>query len=316
MLALDILAFAAACLVMLLSGSIIVRMLEIITSFLRMTEFVVGFILIGISTSLPELFVGINSAIAKNPALTLGNVIGANILDLTLVIGIIVVFARGLRYEHKAVSHDSWIMLTCAALPLVLMEIGNKISRIDGAILLFVFSFYIYRLLQKRKPFTKELEDRMSRTKVVLSMTALVFAIVILIVSSNFVVKYGSKLAIEMLLPPIFIGIFFVSLGTTLPELVTGLMSVKQHHPEFAAGDIVGSVITNSLLVLGTTAVIYPITANIFLFLTSAAYMLLVCFLFVTFIESGKRLIWQEGVAMILLYVFFLVVELSLKGFF
>ena len=85
--------------------------------------------------------------------------------------------------------------------------------------------------------------------------------------------------------------------------------------PKDIAGNITGSVVANSLLVLGATALIYPITANFFLFLTSAIFMFIMCFLFATFI-AGKRLTWQEGVVMILLYVMFLVVELNLKGFF
>lgn len=316
MIAVDLAVFILACIVMLASGSVIVRTLEIVTAFLRMTEFVVGFILIGVSTSLPELFVGINSAIVKNPALSLGNVIGANILDLTLIMGILVVFARGLKYEHKSVSHDSWIMIACAALPLVLMEIGNEISRLDGAILLAAFGAYMYRILRKKKPFRKELVEKASRLKIVLATLIFFAAMVMLMVSASFVVAYGTKLAVDLLLPPLFIGIIFVSLGTTLPELITGLIAVRQHHPEFAVGDIVGSVITNSLLVVGVAAVICPITANIVLFLTSAAFMILCTFLMATFIESGKKLIWQEGIAMILLYVFFMIVEFSLKGYF
>ena len=76
-----------------------------------------------------------------------------------------------------------------------------------------------------------------------------------------------------------------------------------------------GSVVANSLLVLGITAIIKPITANMFLLVSSAVFMIVVCFLFATFI-AGKRLTWQEGVGMILLYILFLIVELNLKGFF
>lgn len=315
MLATDIIIFIAACLLVFVSGSILVRTLETITAFLRMTEFAVGFILVGVSTSLPELFVGIMSAVEKSSALALGTVIGANILNLTIVIGITIVFARRIKIEYKAISQDTWIMVGAAAAPMLLMLGTGVLSRIDGVILLALFLLYSRWLIKKGRAFKKELKETVKRSTIVISSFLFVISLVLLYFSSKLIVEYGSKLAIGLMLPVIFVGIFFIALGTTVPELVFGLISVRQRHPEFVIGNVVGSVVANSLLVLGVTAIIYPITANLFLLVTSAMFMIVVCFLFATFI-AGKRLTWQEGVVLIMLYVLFLIVELNLKGFF
>jgi cation:H+ antiporter len=315
MLALDLIIFIAACLLVFVSGSILVRTLETITAFLRMTEFAVGFIIVGISTSLPELFVGITAAVNKNPALALGTVIGSNIVDLTLVAGITIIFAKHIEAEYKVISKDTWIMVGAAAAPMLLMLGTGVLSRIDGVILLALFLLYSRWLIKKGRAFKKELKETVKRYTIVISSFLFVISLVLLYFSSTLVVEYGSKLAIGLMLPAIFVGIFFVAFGTSVPELVFGLISVKKGHPEFVIGNVVGSVVANSLLVLGITAIIYPITANLFLLVTSAMFMIVVCFLFATFI-AGKRLTWQEGVVLIMLYVLFLIVELNLKGFF
>lgn len=315
MIAYDILIFAAACAVLFISGSIFIKTLEVITTFLRITEFAIGFIIVGISTSLPELFVGITSAIEGNPALALGTVVGSNIANLTLVSGITLVFARKITTEYKKIAMHSWVMVGATAVPVALMLIGNMMSRIDGIILLVLFVVYSRWLIKKGKRFKKEMKERIKKSTVIISSFLCLISFALLYYSSTYIVEYGTRIAIASMLPAIFIGIFFVAFGTSIPELVFGLLAVKKGHPDLVIGDVVGSVVANSLLVLGVTALIYPITANLFLFLTSAMFMFFVCIQFATFV-AGKRLTYQEGVVMIMLYVMFLIVELNLKGFF
>lgn len=316
MVVVDLILFLAFCVILVLSGSWLVTALTRIASFLRLGEFIVAFILLAFSTSIPELFVGISAALAKNPALSLGNVIGSNIANLTLIAGIVVLFARGIKIKKKEIKKDSLYMFIITLLPIILMMIGQKLSRIDGAILVAAFIFYTWRLLKHKKRYRAEYADKVKKWETVASVFLFVICLVILFGSSQLVVTYASRLAIDLFLPPIFIGMFILAIGTSLPELVASLSAVKKGHSEFMMGNLIGSTIMNSSLILGVTALIYPITANFFLFLTSAFFMILVTFLFATFTESGSRLYWKEGVAMVLLYVFFLIVELNLKGYF
>lgn len=313
MVLINLFIFLGACIILVLSGAILVKTLSKIAKFLKFSEFVIGFIIMAFATSLPELFVGITSALAKNSALLLGTIIGSNIADLTFVIGIAVILARGINAK-KHIKRDTIYMFLIMLTPLVLMLIGNKLSRIDGIILLFIFLYYSWRMLKERKRFKKEIEDNVKRWKVIISSFLFILSLVLLFLSAKYVVEYAILLSIELALPVILIGLFLVAIGTSLPELVFETNAVLSGHSDLALGDLIGSVIVNSTLVLGVTALIYPITANFLVFFSSAIFMIIVGFLFLTFIYSGSKLDWREGASLILLYVFFIIVEFYIKS--
>lgn len=314
MLATNLLFFVIACLVMVFSGTWLVKSLAKIARFLRITEFAAAFIIMAVATSLPELFVGISSALAKNPALTLGNIIGANILDLTLIMGIIILLGRGIKVRSKKIKKDTFYMIFILMLPITLFAIGKSLSRIDGAVLIGVFSLYSWRMLKRRRKFEKELKDHVKRLDAVLNVFLFVACLVVLFFSAKFVIHYASALAIDLALPPIMIGLFLISVGTTMPELTFGTRAVLMGHGEMALGDQIGTVVANSTLILGVTAVICPISAQFSLFIISAIFLLLVAFLFATFMGSGSKLGVREGIALILLYIFFVIIEFYIKG--
>ncbi|MBI2129568.1 sodium:calcium antiporter [Candidatus Woesearchaeota archaeon] len=313
MLIINLVLFLAACIVLVLSGTFLVKSLAKIASFLKLGEFVVAFIIMAFATSIPELLVGITSAFAKNSALSLGNVIGANIIDLTFVAGVITLLKREIKITNKAIKIDALYMFFIASLPVVLMIIGNGLSRIDGVILLVAFAIYMRKLMKQRIGLRKELKNHIKRWDVVFSVFIFIVSLAVLFLSAQFVVQYATAISADFMLPPILIGLFLVSIGTTLPELTFESRAVLSGHSEMALGDLIGSVVVNSTLVLGVTSLIYPISANFLLFLTSSVFMLIVAFLFSTFVESGNKLYWKEGIALILLYMFFIIIEFYIK---
>ncbi len=306
--------FLLACAVLVISGTLLIKSLDVIARFLRISAFLASFLFISTSTSLPELFVGISSALSKNTAIALGTVIGSNIADLTLVAGVAILLGKGLKIDSPKTKTDSLFMFFFALIPLVLMYLGKGISRLDGGILLAIFILNEWRMIRSRKRFTKHLKNKLKRGYVVISVLFFIGSIVLLYVSSNFVVKYATLLSIDLLLPPILIGLFLIALGTSLPELVFEASAMMKGKGDYVLGDLIGSVISNSTLVLGVTALIYPITANFILFLTSAVFMLVITFLFATFVASSNKLSWRMGLTLLFFYIFFLIIELQLKG--
>lgn len=301
-------------LILIASGGFLIKSLLKISSFLRLTEFVVAFVIMAISTSIPELFVGINSAIIGKPSIALGTVIGSNIADLTLVIGVVILLSKGIKIKSKFIRRDSIWMFAFALLPILLMLIGSSISRIDGVILLTAFFAFVFFMIRQKREFEAKVENNVKRWEIFGNFFIFIISLLALFFSSDQLVKYGSNLAIDLMMPPIFVGLFFIALGTSLPELVFESRAALAKHPQLALGDMIGSVVANSSLVLGVTALIMPITADIYLFLTSAAFMLVICFLFSAFVY-GSKISWMHGIALIFFYVLFLVIELSLKGF-
>jgi len=311
---LDIAFFITATIVLAVSGYGSVKYLTKLAMFLKTSTFVLGFIVMGIITSLPELFVSINAGLIKNSALALGTIMGANIADLTLIGGITVLLARFIRVREKILQKNTARMLYVALLFLILGFLGNGFSRIDGAILILAFIVYAIYMFKESRRYKKGVEDHITRFSSVLYTVLFLASVAALFISSTYVAKYGTIISIELNLPPIFIGLFFIALGTTLPELVFSIEAIRQKQPEMAIGDLIGSVVANSTIIIGTAALISPIYANFLLFLTSAAFMLVCVFLFFSFMVSSKHLDWREGLALLLFYVLFLIVELSLSG--
>lgn len=309
----NILYFVLSCFVLIVSGTFLVKSLSKISRFLRISEFSAAFIIMAIATSLPELFVGISSAASKNPSLSLGNVIGASIIDLTLVAGIIILFSREIRIRAKRMDKDAYFMLVAILLVIILYIIGKSLSRIDGIILLFFFTFNIIRKLKKSKKYKKRLEGKIKRWNVILNTFVFIFALVFLFLSASQAVKYASALAIDLSLPKIIIGLFLLSFATTLPELVFGISATSSKHKEMSLGDLMGGVVTNFTLVLGIVSVLSPIQADFLPFLTSAIFLFIFAFIFVTFLKTGGKLERIEGVSLILIYVLFVIIEFFIK---
>ncbi|MBU0756536.1 MAG: sodium:calcium antiporter [Nanoarchaeota archaeon] len=319
--------FIVACIFLVKSSDYLLKSLTKIASFFRINEFTIGFILMAVSTSLPELFVGIVAALNNQPLFSVGNVIGSNIMDLTIVIGIVTILARGIKIKSKIIKKDLIYMLLIVFAPVVLMvdhyfwaifrvKVPAGISRIDGAILILIFAFYIWSLFKQEKLFRKTM-PRTNHFHIVKYFFYFILSFIFLIGSAKAVVEYATLLSIEMALPPLLIGLFIIALGTSLPELMFETKAVLAGHEEMAVGDLIGSVIANSTLVLGVTAIITPIVGNALVFVSSTLFMILVAFIFLTFAESDKGLSWKEGMSMILLYLFFVILEtyiMSLSG--
>ncbi|MBR9704150.1 sodium:calcium antiporter [Candidatus Pacearchaeota archaeon] len=314
MLVQNIIFFILSSLALIVSGVYLVKSLSKISRFLGISEFSTAFIIMAFATSIPELFVGVSSALSNNSALSLGNIIGANILNLTLVAGIIIILGKEIKFKTKSIGKDTYLMLIAITLVIVLFVIGKSLSKIDGLILLGFFAFHVYNVFKKRKKYSKKLESDRHKKNRFLWLLIFMMSLVVLFVSSQYVVRYASNIAVELNFPEIIVGLFLLSIATTLPELVFGVTAANTKHKEMAIGNTIGTTIVNSTFILGIVAVINPIKADFMPFLISGAFMFIAAFLLVTFIKSGRKLERFEGISLILLYVLFIIFEIFIKN--
>ena len=314
MIWLNLLFFVLSCAVLVIAGTILVKSLIKIAGFLQLSEYLIAFVIMAFATSIPELFVGITSALAKNTALTLGNVIGSNIADVALVGGIMILIARGIKIKNIKIKKDALFVSLLATLPVILFIFGNSLSRLDGGILLLAFGSYSFYLIKRRKRFKRKVKEQMKKSEIILWSILFIIAIALLYFSAESVVGLATLISFDLALPPIMIGLFFIAIGTSLPELAFEVRAALMQHPDLALGDLLGSIVANSTLVLGVTAMIWPITANMTLFFISAIFMILIIYLFATFIASGNKLYIMEGIALLLLYIFFIIIHLYFQG--
>ena len=308
MLFINLLFFLIACIFLAGSSNLVVKSLVKISKYYEFSEFVIGFIIIAFATSLPELFVAIMSSLSKIPALSLGNVIGSNIVNLTLVIGIATLLGKRVKIETEIEKRDIFYSSIIALLPLVLF-LDHQLSRTDGIALILVFFLYVARLYVQRKKF-KKVVDGVVRKEIPKEVIIFVFSLVTLLLSSKFIVQFASLLAIELALQPIFIGLIILSIGTTLPEISFEAHSVIKGYSGMALGNLLGSVVTNSALVLGVGATICPIEAYFPSFLTGAIFLIALLGIFSIFAKTNKEISRKEGIVLLIFYVLFIIVNI------
>ncbi|UZE93040.1 MAG: sodium:calcium antiporter [Candidatus Nealsonbacteria bacterium] len=313
-----ILIFIISCLVLIRSGVWVVKSLTKIAQFLKWKEFIVASVLIAFSTSFPEIFIGITSALHQKPELSFGNIIGSNIIVLTLVITIGVILAGGLKFKGKILQKSSVYAGIYGLFPLLLM-LDGRVSRVDGIVLLLALSFYFDQLLSEEERFTKIFSNHFKEDwpyfKLFLKNLAMFWiGSGLLLISAEGVVFSAMKLAASLNLPLVIIGTIFVALGTSLPEIAFGIRSITMGHKEMILGNVMGSVIINSTLVLGLTALISPFDVSDFSpYLRGIIFTVATCLFFVIFARTDRRITKREAIFLLGIYIFFVATEIFLK---
>lgn len=251
------------------------------------------------------------------PILSLGNVIGSNIVNLSLVLGVVVLFARGIKIKSKIAKRDAWVVFFISILP-VLLLIDKNLSRADGAVLLVVFVWYLRHIFRAKEAFRKRM-DHMVRTveelrKFTKNLLFLALSVAVLLLGSWGVVKTATLVAGGLNLPLVLVGLILIAIGTSLPELVFGIRAVITKHEGMNLGNLIGSTVINSTFILGITALIYPIKIeNLDIILTGGFFMIFIVLIVNFFIATKDKISWKEGISLIGIYVLFLLAELLLR---
>ncbi|MBI5786932.1 MAG: sodium:calcium antiporter [Candidatus Niyogibacteria bacterium] len=312
------LMFAASLLLLVRSSSLLVRSMTGIARLLGMSEYMVSFILMSFATSISELFVGISSAVNGTNILSLGNVLGANLVNLTLVVGISSMVSGGIEMESKVSRGNFWLIFILSLFPLFLGADG-VISRADGLVLLASFFVYIWHVLGEKEYFSKVLNHKrqgLESVKGAVKDLAWFFgATAILLLSSSALVWSGIRMADWISFGLFSFGVVFIALGTTLPELAFGIRAALSQNGSMAVGNSLGSVAFNSAFIVGVVSLIRPIAISglsQFLFVSLAFVGAFI--LFNLFVFRRSDVSRREGAILISLYLAFLAIELWFKN--
>jgi cation:H+ antiporter len=256
------LVFIIFFLILLIFGvKILINSLLKIANYLKLSDFIIAFFIGGISTSLPELILGIQSSIFKVNQISLGNVLGANINDLSFILGISILipflFKRlnfNLEYNLESLHFVLIFLITIAP---YLIAIDGYLSFIDGIFLFLLFFGYSYFAIKENKIKVEKLEQ-VSFKEFFNSIFYSLFSIILIIVSSFFVIKESKNLVNLYGLNNIPFGALILSISSTMPELLFSYQSMKKNLVDFAIGNIFGSVAFNSNIVLAVNAILNP----------------------------------------------------------
>lgn len=214
-------------------------------------QLIIGLTIVAMGTSLPEAFVSITAALKSNAAITIGNVVGSNILNVGIILGITALI-RPLHIQNSTIKYEMPFMIL-VTLVLILLGINTTISRLDGMIMWLFFLGYLYYIFKMSKNQMEETEIKKTNPLFI------PLGLVCLIVGSNFAVDAATNIAISLGVSQRFIGLTIVALGTSLPELVTSVTAAKKGNADIAIGNIIGSNIFNILFVVGSSALITPV---------------------------------------------------------
>lgn len=283
---------------------------------LRIPSIIIGLTIVAMGTSAPEAAVSIAAAMKESSGIAVGNIIGSNIFNLLMVVGICAVIFP-IYVEKKILKNDYPFAIGAAVLllllgmgimvwePKALLQNVGILSRTDGLILLACMAlFMIYTVVRaiKGREETNEIYGTMGTLKTILF---LVIGIGAVILGGQMVVDSGEAIAQSFGLSDSIIGLTIVAIGTSLPELVTSVSAARKGESDIALGNVIGSNIFNTFFILGMTAVIKPIPIVGFTVIDMliCVVMTLVVYLF----AQRKRIGRISGGTMVLLYIAFTV---------
>ena len=230
-----------------------------LSRFFKLSTFVIGATVIAFGTSAPELAVAILAALDAAPELAMGNVIGSNIANIGLVLGLTALIAP-IVISPKRLKHE-YPPLFLATLIILLLAWDLNIHRSEGIIMLALLALYLWRSFNQKEDFETGQEEvgLFANKGISYQFVLVLFGLVGLISGAKFLVSGGVSIARMIGISEWFIGITIVAIGTSLPEIVASIMAARRGQGEMAIGNIFGSNIFNILMVLGITSVIQPL---------------------------------------------------------
>ena len=263
-------------------------------------------------TSLPELTTAIVASMTNANNLVLGDLIGASIIDVTVVLGLSALIGKKIFVQGKVIDKTLFTVILMAMLPL-LLGFDGTFSKVDGLILITTFLVYIYSLLVKEGKLGT-LKKQLEWKDIWQDMVVISGCIIALLISANWFIRSALNISTILQVPQFILGLVLVGMMTTFPELIVEIRAVLKGVSGIAFGDILGSVVMNTTLILGIAAVIRPIVFERISFINAAFFMVTSVFIALLFIKK-KEITWQEGLGLLMLYATFLVTE-GLSGFF
>lgn len=270
-----------------------------IAKIFKVPSVIIGLTIVAMGTSAPEASVSITAGLAGSNELALSNIIGSNIFNLLMVVGICA-FVRSISGEKGIVNRDLPFNLIITVLLLILL-LDGKIGRIDGAILLLVMVCYMVLLVKNAM---KNRGENGSTHKLPLWQCILyiIGGLAAVIWGGDLVVNSASKIALALGMSQNLVGLTIVAIGTSLPELVTSIIATGKGEHELALGNAVGSCVFNILFILGMSSVLSPIGVN-GENLIDISVLIFVSLFFVLLCKKKENLRRIDGAVCILMYV-------------
>ncbi|MEM7819521.1 MAG: hypothetical protein QXD48_01690 [Candidatus Aenigmatarchaeota archaeon] len=264
------------------------------------SQIVIGFIFIAVATSLPELAIAIMSSIRGEGILSFGNLVGANVSNITLIFGILALFGFAINKKEFPEIVDAITLTTIIAFFLLFLNVVDAVFGIFSLILFFAFSNLVMKSGIKIKNYSKGIKI----IKIVESISLILISIAFVIVGAHLTTDSAIKISEFFGVSETIIGASILSIGTTLPELSIGIAAIRKGNVDLAVGDSIGSIVTNLTLILGIVVLIRPISFNY------VSNILLISLILINMIflilASRMKFDKKEGIILLIIYTIYL----------
>jgi len=285
-----------------------------IARLLKIPPILIGLTIVALGTSSPEATVSIIAALGGNADVAVGNVVGSNIFNITIVIGV-AAFLFPLKVQSETIKKEIPFTLLASIVMLVLMSdialqgfSSNVLTRSDGIIFLIFLSIFMYYVIElglrsrQNATLTQVTENVKWGKNILITLVGLAA----IIFGGDLVVDNATKIAYSLGMSETLVGLTIIAIGTSLPELVTSISAALKKESEIALGNIVGSNIFNILFVLGASSAITPIAVNDKVFI-DVIIMIALTLVLLVFARTGFKIGKREGLMLASAYVIYLV---------
>tara|TARA_B100000614_G_scaffold84582_1_gene76039 strand:+ start:1046 stop:1987 length:942 start_codon:yes stop_codon:yes gene_type:complete len=301
--------FILGCILLYYGSEYLIDHSNLVSKSFNVSPIVIGATIVALGTSLPELLVSIYSILFidgsdQSSGIIIGNILGSNIANISLVLGYCALIYSIFLKDN--LNHDFLFIFILGLYTLLCLKLKITINYIHGLILILSFFYYLFRLIKNNK--ISNTDKNSNNTNLYYSLVVIFFSIASMLAGSHLVVENATELANIFKINTLTIGITIIALGTSLPELFTGIISVKKKQYNLFIGNIVGSNILNIVFVLGLTSIfsdIKPEVSQNELLYISIAFIVSHLILIISYAFKNK-VSKISGFLLVLLYIIFL----------
>lgn len=289
------------------SANFLITTITRVGFYLGLSQFITGFVLLGMGTSIPEISVGISSAMSGTPQLSVGNLLGADIVLLTLITGLAALLSGGVAIKKELTRTNRMLqILLLIGCPIVLL-VDAGLTRLDALLLILVYCMYMLFLSHTRPKDSPPLSHQLLNTKFINSFFLSAVGIIGVVLTSKAVVISAENIAQMLHVSDLLVGALILSVGTNLPEISIVIASLKQNRTNLVIGDVLGSAATNTLI-MGMVGMITPFKLGYFGTLEVMTVFLLMATGFFYYVTRTKdRISVGEGIILISLYATYVI---------
>ncbi|MGQ9624134.1 MAG: sodium:calcium antiporter [Candidatus Bathycorpusculaceae bacterium] len=302
----NILTLAFSLVVLAIASQFTIKSIEQLIELTRLSEASIGFAVLSVMTSIPEIFVGAFSVLHGKPGFSVGDILGSNVFNIGIVVGILATMGFLKKCSTELLTELVDILFLSSIIPLILVVSGTA-HFLVGLALLGIFIFSVREMTKKRKhPISLESEEKNNMKvgkKIVL--LKIIVGVALVVAMAELIIMSASNISTALGVAPILIGAKVIAIGTSMPELALDLTAVRRGRVHLALGDLIGSNLTNITLVLGIVLLSTPFqVVDLSIFAQIVPFVLITTLILWRYLTKGG-VSQFGGVALIITYIVF-----------